>query len=199
MRFTPHLSARLIPGWFPKESLEFLTPDRRGHLMVSSEFLPPGANLASFVGRYGRALSQAFSNYQEHSVEPGATFLGQEAVVRRFSWNPTDGVAVTYLHMYCVANGLGYLATGTARSEVFPEVEPELLRLVDGLRLAPFIPLAVEAQKAGAREGESVYERFENGQLQVELPQTDAQDSPGTEPPPADWQQARRAWEEVTL
>jgi hypothetical protein len=130
-RVEASLGATLPPGWEFKESLTLLSPDGQANIIVSSEPLEPGLSSEAYAGIQGMLLRNEFPGYVEIDLAPANLFGGMSALLRRFAWTPPDGVEVTQLQLYAVADGRGYTVTATSPSASFGTYEDAFLAAVE--------------------------------------------------------------------
>lgn len=119
-RVTPRtrssVSLEIPEGWYVKESYTVLAPDGQANVIVSSEPLDPGVEARQYAEVQGSLLRGEFPGYEEDGdVEPFSIHgLSGPAFLRRFRWQPEDGVAVRQVQVYGVRSGRGFTATATA-------------------------------------------------------------------------------------
>jgi hypothetical protein len=148
-RFRPTISAPLLDGWFAKESLTLLAPDGQANVIASSEPLDPDIDTEKYASVQGELLRTDFPGYRELALEEADIFGDRKGVIRRFEWEPPDGVPVTQIQIYYAERGRGYTATCTTPSTAFPRYEFDLREVLDGLMIEAVSPGA-PTQIAGA-------------------------------------------------
>ncbi len=99
-------------GWYHKTSVTLLAPDGLGNVIASSEPLDGSFDTERYAMVQLELLRDQFPQFSEHAN--GRLDLGgTPAIWRKFSWTPPDGLPVTQLQLYAVADGRGYTATAT--------------------------------------------------------------------------------------
>ena len=111
--FTRRISVGVPDGWLMKESLTLIEPMGRANVIVSSEPVHPTMDAEQYAAIQGDSLAREFSGYWLESFEAAAVFGGRRGWVRRFSWQPPDGVAVRQFQAYAVERGVAFTATAT--------------------------------------------------------------------------------------
>jgi hypothetical protein len=149
-RFRPTLSAPLLDGWFAKESLTLLAPDGQANVIASSEPLDSDIDTERYATVQGDLLSKEFLGYRQLSLEDSDIFGDRTGLIRRFEWEPPDGVPVTQIQIYFAEPGRGYTATATTPSSSFDDYEPALREILEGLLIE-----SGAVRISGAQEGAS--------------------------------------------
>lgn len=119
-------------GWYYKTSVTMLAPDGQGNVIASSEPLDPSMDTDRYATVQLELLRGQFHQFSEHA-NGRLDLEGTAAIWRRFSWSPPDGLPVTQLQLYAVANGRGYTATATTPTsnwERYEEVFHNALRSI---------------------------------------------------------------------
>jgi hypothetical protein len=130
-RFKPQISCLLPDGWFAKESITLLEPNGQANVIASSEPLGADIDTKHYAEVQGDLLRKDFPGYTETVFEPVEVWGGRQGYLRRFQWEPPDGVPVTQIQIYYAENGRGYTATATVPSEKKERLELQL-RLILG-------------------------------------------------------------------
>jgi hypothetical protein len=131
--YAPVISARLPEGWFAKESITLLHPDGQANVIASSEPLSPEMDTRQYADEQGKLLRGEFFGYREHAFEEARIFGRRTGFIRRFQWDPPDGVTVMQVQLYYAEASRGFTATATTPLVHFPRYEEELRAVLDGL------------------------------------------------------------------
>jgi hypothetical protein len=177
MTFTSRLEVGIPPGWTGRDALELVAPDRRVHLVVSSEPVPADTTVASYADRYGTLMASRFPRFEDDGSEHVTLFGGRAAVVRRFRWTPPDRSELAQRQAYCIDGGRGYVATVTMPAEQTSALATFVDRLLDTLTLRSHPRLQIETLPVGAEDPAG----------ELEAPLGGAADD-------GDWAHARKAW-----
>ncbi len=136
------------PGWSVKEQVTLLEPSGRANVIASSEELSGEPDSAAYVQAQGEILKAEYPGFEELSLEPIQLLGGQRGWLRRFRWQPNDGLPVTQLQMYFVQGSRGFTATATASSQDFAGFEQVLRDVLESLSFKR----AVAAPDSGAAD-----------------------------------------------
>lgn len=132
-RFSPTLSADLPEGWYGKESITLLSPDGQANVIASSEPIDPAIDTRRYAAAQGRLLRKEFPGYREQEFEATRMLGGRRGYVRRFSWVPPDGVAVSQVQLYYAEDGRGYTVTSTTPRSEADRLKDDLERVLDSV------------------------------------------------------------------
>jgi hypothetical protein len=131
----PGLAVGLPEGWFGKESLTVLAPDREANVIVSSETVDDDLETVAYATNQGALMREECAGYEELSFAPVDVFSGRAGWERTYRWTAEGGDDVTQIQVYYVARGRAYIATATTLSEIFDDVEPTLREVLASVRL----------------------------------------------------------------
>jgi hypothetical protein len=131
--FRPKLTARIPPGWLPRETIQLAWPERSAYVVASTDAVAEGTTPEELAGQFDRALAEGLPGYEELSRESVQLPGVGSAVVRRSRWTPRGGDAVAELQMYVVADGMGIVSTARVPEASFAELEPRLHEVLAGI------------------------------------------------------------------
>lgn len=120
--------------WLAKESLTVMDPNGQANVIVSSEPLASDVDAERYATIQGDLLDREFAGYYEESFEETRVFGGRDGYIRRFGWQPPDGVPVRQIQVYAVEEGRGFTATATtplANVERFQETFDAVVASLD--------------------------------------------------------------------
>jgi hypothetical protein len=146
VRYRPTISVSLPSGWFAKESLTLLAPDGQANVIASSEPLDPSIDTKKYAEVQGDLLENEFPEFESFSFEETDVFGRGTGYIRRFQWQPPDGVPVMQMQLYYAESGTGYTATATTPSSEFPRYEPDLRDALESLLIESVQPAAAPVQ-----------------------------------------------------
>jgi hypothetical protein len=126
------------PGWFYKESVTFLEPNRDANVIVSGEPVASTLNSEGYATAHEESLRQEFPGFTQHAFQPTLVFGGRPGYLRMFSWtSPDHDEPIVQLQLYYAAGGRGYVATATATKGSFEQLETQLREILLSVRIAP--------------------------------------------------------------
>lgn len=134
-RFQPRLTAPMLEGWFAKESITLMAPDGQANVIASSEPLDGTFDSQRYALLQGELCRKEFPGYRELAFESARVFGGKDGYVRRFVWNPPDGVPVTQIQGFYAEPERGFTFTATTPSTQFERFEMQFRQLIEGLAL----------------------------------------------------------------
>ena len=125
----------LPPEWVFRESLTLVAPSGRANVIASSEPVPSDMDTSAYALTQ-RELLKELPGYEELSTETFTLAGGEQALLRKHTWQPEDTKPVTQLQVYYVSGDRAYTVTATAPTEEFDEHRAVLGEVVAGLGTA---------------------------------------------------------------
>jgi hypothetical protein len=141
-RFTPRMSAPLPTGWAARESVTLIAGDGQANVIASSEPLDPSIDTTHYATVQGDLLAREFPGFRQLTFAPTRWLGDRQGYLRRFEWQPPDGLPVTQLQLYYVEAGRGYTATATVPTALLHRYETMLVAVLRGVRIDPPRPPA---------------------------------------------------------
>jgi hypothetical protein len=114
-------------------------------VIASGEPIDDGIDAERYASVQGDQLRVQMPGFEEREFGPASDFLGRPGFRRVFGWTPPDGVEVTQIQMYAVADGRGYTATATAPASNFEAFASTFDVVLSSLRLGPGTGATTEA------------------------------------------------------
>ena len=125
------LMAAAPADWFFKEQITFLAPDGQANVIASTEPLDPSIDVEKYTTIQGDLLRDEFPGFREMTfAEIGIDGIPGQTYFREFAWTPPDGVEVSQMQIYAVANGRGITATGTTPTTSFERYREALGEII---------------------------------------------------------------------
>jgi tetratricopeptide (TPR) repeat protein len=126
-RFESTISIGQPPDWAAKESVTLSDPSGRANVIVSIEPVPVGTTSQEYADAIGEQFrEEEFAEFHELAVTETELTDGGSAILRRFSWTPSESAPVTQMQLYRVDGARGLTATATTSSASFSAIELEL-------------------------------------------------------------------------
>jgi hypothetical protein len=96
-------------------------------VIVSIEPVPVGTTSQEYADAIGEQFrEEEFAEFDELAVTETELTDGGSAILRRFSWRPSESAPVTQMQLYRVDGARGLTATATTSSASFSAIELEL-------------------------------------------------------------------------
>jgi hypothetical protein len=148
VRFEGALGGLVPIGWQARESITLTEPGGAANVIASGEPIDDGIDAERYASVQGDQLRAQMPGFEEREFGPASDFLGRPGFRRVFGWTPPDGVEVTQIQMYAVADGRGYTATATAPASNFEAFAGTFHVMLSSLSLGPRTATTPEAPEA---------------------------------------------------
>ncbi|MDQ0616773.1 Hsp70 family protein [Arthrobacter globiformis] len=130
------VSAKLLPGWFYKDSYTFLAPDGQANVIISTEELSEDMDTQTYADAQGPLLENELPGYEELAMEPYVVSgVVGHGWLREFIWTPPDSGPVQQTQIYVVLFRRGFTATATSPVSEYESHRADLSAILGSIRV----------------------------------------------------------------
>jgi hypothetical protein len=127
-------------GWTYKEQVTVAQAnDADGvsaNVIASSEPIDPEKSARDYADEMGERYEKEFPGYEELALEEIDIFGGTHGWLRRFAWEPEQGVRIDQLQAYYAADGRCYTAVASAGAGEFDEHKQRLVKVLNSFSVS---------------------------------------------------------------